>query len=106
MTSEHLTGLLAQRVMGWEVGPGRFLTGGRGWLPRWRFQPVLRMADTSRLLEKASPQEYALGAAENGLFGARVQIAGQTGEACERSQARAMTLAIARAIGLKVDEVE
>jgi hypothetical protein len=100
VTIEHLTSLVAERVMGWRAGPERFVMDGRRWLPRWRFQPVLRMADASRLLEKAAPQEYAIGAAENGTFWARVRIAGVGGEARESSQARALTFAIARAIGI------
>jgi hypothetical protein len=98
VTSEQLTAVLAQRIMGWTVGPERFMLGGRRWLPRWRFQPTKRLKD-------AGPQEYAIGAAENGGFWAKVRIAGTTGEARESLQARALTLAIARAHGLKVDRL-
>jgi hypothetical protein len=100
MTVERLTALLAKRILGWRSGPDRFLMAGRRWLPRWRFQPTERMADASRLLEQASPQDYAMGATESGGFWARVRIAGVTGEARESSQARALTVAIARAIGI------
>jgi hypothetical protein len=96
------TGLLAQRVLGWTVAPDRFLTGGRQWLPRWRFQPLKRLEDAFQLMNGAAPEEYTLGS-EKGGFWAKVRIAGATGEAHESSQARAMTLAIARAIGLEVD---
>jgi hypothetical protein len=106
MTDGKLTALMAERIMGWTVGPDRFVMSGRRWLPRWRFQPATRLEDAFRLLERAAPQEYAMGAAENGGFWARVRVAGTIGEACESSQARAMTLAIARAIGLKVDATE
>jgi hypothetical protein len=102
MTTERLTTLLAERILGWKVGPDRFTMGRRQWLPRWRFQPVQRMEDAFRVLERAAPQEYAMGAAENGGFWARVRIGGVTGEARESSQARAITFAIARAIGLEV----
>jgi hypothetical protein len=101
MTGERLTTLLAERVMGWKVGPDRFSMDGRRWQPRWRFQPTERVADAFRLLEQAAPQEYAMGAAENGGFRAMVRIAGVTGEALESSQARALTFAIARAIGIE-----
>jgi len=101
VTNYQLTAILAEQVMGWKVGPDRFLTGDRHWLPHWRFQPVQRMADASRLLEQATPQEYAMGAAENGGFWARVRIAGVAGEARELSQPRALTFAIARAIGVE-----
>ena len=76
MTTERLTALMAERVMRWRVGPDRFLTGGRGWLPRWRFRPVIRMADATRLLEQAAPEEYATGTADSGGSWARVRIAG------------------------------
>jgi hypothetical protein len=45
MTAEHLTSVLAERVLQWRVAPDRFLTGKRAWLPRWRsprFQPIVR----------------------------------------------------------------
>lgn len=103
MTEQHLTALLAQRVMGWEVGPERFLMGNRRWLPRWRFQPSERLEDAFRLLEQAAPEEYSIGAAENGSCWAKVRIAGTTGEACEPSKSRAITFAIARAFGIDVD---
>ena len=106
MTSDQLTAVLAERVMGWNVGPDRFMMGGRRWLPRWRFQPARRLEDAFRLLERLAPQEYAMGAAETGGFWAKVRVAGTTGEARESSQARAVTFAIARAIDLKVDESE
>jgi len=102
MTSEQLTALLAKKVMGWRVGPDRFMMGGRQWQPRWRFQPLLRMDHAFRLLERAAPQEYAVGAATDGNFWAKVRIDGITGEARESTQARAITFAIARAIGLEV----
>ena len=100
MTTEYLTGLLAEKVMGWTVGPDRFMMGCRRWQPRWRFQPVLRMDDAFRLLERAAPQEYSAGAATDGNFWAKVRIAGVAGEAREPSQAQALTFAIARAVGL------
>jgi hypothetical protein len=106
MTNDLLAAVLAERVMGWTVGPERFMMGDRRWLPRWRFQPATRLEDAFRLLERVAPQEYTTGAAENGGFWAKVRVASVTGEACESSQARAMTLAIARAIGLKVDAAE
>ena len=104
MTDEHLTALLAGKVMGWTVSPDRFMMGGRQWQPRWRFQPVLRMEDAFRLLEQASTQEYALGSTQNGGSWARVRIADIAGEARESSQPRAITFAIARALGIEPEE--
>lgn len=100
MTIDQLTALLAKRVMGWRVGPDRFLMGGRQWQPRHRFQPTERMADAYRLLEKAAAQEYRLEAVQGGRFRAVVRIGGVSGESTESSQARALTFAIARALGL------
>lgn len=103
MTNDQLTTMLAERVMGWRAGPNRFLIGNRGWLPRWRFQPSERVEDANRLLERAAAQEYSMDRAQDGWFRVWVRIAGATGEARESSQARAITFAIARAIGLEVD---
>ena len=104
MTNDQLAAILAECVMGWTVGPERFMLGGRRWIPRWRFQPATRLEDALRLLERVAPQDYAAGGAGNGCFWARVRVAGVTGEASGPSQARALTLAIVRALGLKVDE--
>jgi hypothetical protein len=102
MTTEHLTVVLAEKVMGWRIGPDRFIMADRRWLPRWRFQPAHRLEDAFRLLERTASQEYAMGAAEDGGFWAKVRIGGRTGDAYESSQAGALTLAVARAIGLEV----
>jgi len=102
MTNEQLAALLAERVMGWTVGPERFMQGGRRWLPRWRFQPATRLEDAFRALKQANPQDYSSGAAATGGFWAKVRVAGTTGEAHESSQARAMTVAIARALGIEI----
>jgi hypothetical protein len=103
---DYLTEALVERILGWRIGPDRFLMGDRQWLPRWRFQPLTRLEDAFRLLRRVAPQDYAIGVAGNGSCWARVRVDGVTGEACELLQARAVTLAIARAIGLEVDSVE
>jgi hypothetical protein len=105
VTIQRLEELLAERILGWRTAPDRFLMDGRRWIPRWRFQPTTRLKDASRLLDAAAPDEYMVGA-ENGTFWAKVRIAGTTGEAHESSQARAITLAVARAIGLDVSTCE
>jgi hypothetical protein len=58
MTCDHLTGILAERVMHWTVSPNRFMIDGRRWLPRWRFQPLERIAHADRLLEAVYPERY------------------------------------------------
>src|SRR5271157_3769220 len=103
MTSENLAALLAKRVMGWGVGPDRFLTANRGWMPRWRFQPSEKLADALRLLEKAAPEEYTMRGDSDGNVRVHVQIGDATGEACCASQPYAIACAIARALGIEVE---
>jgi hypothetical protein len=98
---EGLTEMLAERVMNWTVTPDRFLTRDRRWQPRWRFQPMTRLADALRLLECADVQEYTIGSAEDGKYWASILIGRTVGEAREPSQARAITVAIARALGIE-----
>jgi len=103
MTSDHLTAILAERVMGWGVGPDRFLLGQRRWLARWRFQPATRLEDAFRLLKHAAPQKFTMATADTGVFSVKVCIGGKVGEAQDKSNARAITLAVARALGIKMD---
>ena len=100
MTIENLTAKLAERGMHWGIGPDRFLLGDRRWIPRWRFQPAVRLEDAFRLLERLTPDEYSMGAAPNGGFWVKVRVAGCVGEADELSKARSLTFAIARALGI------
>jgi hypothetical protein len=104
MTNDRLTAILAERVMGWRVTGGRFLMGARRWAPRWRFQPVKKIADAIRLLEKAMPETCAMDCDERGTFHVQLRLAGKTGEAHSKSKARAITYAIARALRLEVDD--
>ena len=53
MTPQALTGLLAERVMGWTAAPNRFMQGRRRWIPSWRFQPCESLADAFQLLDTA-----------------------------------------------------
>ncbi|MGD0132585.1 MAG: hypothetical protein ABSE57_11090 [Bryobacteraceae bacterium] len=106
MTNDQLTAILAERVMRWSVGPDRFTMGGRRWLPLWRFQPVTRLEDAFRLLESVAPEEFIMGAAESGGFWVKLRFAGTTVEARDPSKPRAITLAIARALGIAADSAE
>jgi hypothetical protein len=99
----QLAVVLAERVLGWTVAPGRFLTGKRGWIPLWRFQPEQNLNDAFRLLEGAKPDAYEMGSKKGGKFWVRVAIAGVVGEACEGSKPRAITSAIAQALGIDVE---
>jgi len=103
MTNEELTALLAKSVMGWGVAPDRFLTGNRGWMPRWRFQPAVNLSDAWRLLEKAAPQAYNVSGDGEGNVRACVRIGDAIGEACSASKPRAISCAIARAVGIEVE---
>ena len=103
MTSENLSALLAKRVMGWSVGPDRFLMGNRGWMPRWRFQPAEKLPDALRLLEQAAPEEYHMCGDGKGNVRVYVRIGDATGEAIGASKPRAITCAIARALGIEVE---
>ena len=103
MTSEHLTAVLAERVMGWGVGPDRFVMKNRRWTPRWRFQPTEKLADAMRLLDKAAPEEYTMHGDREGNVRVHVRIGDVTGDACGESKPRAITCAIARALGIEVE---
>jgi hypothetical protein len=104
MTSDQLTAILAERIMGWNVSPNRFLTGGRQWLSRWQFRPTENIGHAFQLLEQAAPTRYSMRGDDSGAFCAQVQIGGIIGDSCDRSKARALTYAIARALGLEVGE--
>ena len=100
----RLTVLQAERVMGWTAKRNRFNTEGGGWTPAWRFQPLRRIEDAFKLLEAADPEEYSIDARRGGIVTARVHLAAGTGEAHAFSRARAITHAVARAIGLDVPD--
>jgi hypothetical protein len=70
-------------------------------MSRWRFQPTERIEDAFCVLEAAKPHEYRCGLGPNGLFWARVVLADGIGEARQKSQAKAITLAVARALGIE-----
>ena len=103
MTGDHLAAVLAERVMHWRVTPDRFLTGNRGWLPRWRFQPTKNPKDAFRLLEAVAPQEYSVSTGPNGDFLVKVKIDGVTTQARDKSKPLAICRAVAAAVGATVD---
>jgi len=102
-TPQNLTALLAQRVMGWTVGPNRFLTGNRTWIRRSRFQPTEDMRDAYKLLLAANATEYTLGGDKGKPFWAEVQIGAAQGKAVARSLPIAICIATARALGIAVE---
>ena len=104
MSLDQLTAVLAERVMGWTVGPDRFMMGNRGWMPRWRFQPTEKLDDAFRLLEEAAPQEYSICSDDKGQLQVRVRVGVCTGAATGGPMATAIATAVARAVGLQVPD--
>jgi hypothetical protein len=96
-TTEQLTVLLVERVMGWVVTPDRFLTGKRRWIPRWRFTPLTRLEHAFQLLDLAAGG-YTLTAVAGGIFTAEVRIHGRVGRATGLSKAKTISLALAQAL--------
>lgn len=102
ITPELLAGQLAERVMGWTIAPDRFMTGNRSWISRWRFQPTERLEDAFSLLENAKPDNFSMIATDFTAFSVKVTIKGKVGYAEDASKPRAITIAVARALGLEV----
>jgi len=101
VSNDQLTAVLAERVMGWTVGPDRFMMGNRGWMPRWRFQPADKLDDAFRLLQEAAPQAYSICGDSKGSIHVQVRINGAIGEARGPSVPGAVTYAVARAVGIE-----
>ena len=92
---------LAEQILGWKHGQGRFVQPGGGWCPDWRFQPFTKFEDAFRLLEK-SASAYSLSLASDGIFTAQVRVGSRTSRASGTSRAATITVAVARATGLDV----
>ncbi len=100
MSREHITDVLAERLMGWKVCPDRFIKAGRSWIPKWRFSPLTRLEHAFELLAHLDGT-YTL-SSSGGLFRAEVHVGGRTGEASGAVIAATITLAVAKALGLEV----
>src|ERR1700687_6061055 len=100
MNDHRLTDELAIRVLGWQPSSDRFSKPGRGWIPRWRFRPLEDLADALRLLDAAALR-FTL-TADARTFIADVEINPRRGKASGVDKARAITVAVARALGLEV----
>jgi hypothetical protein len=103
MTPTKLTIVLAETVMGWRCAPNRFLLGDRQWISWAQFQPLHRVQDAFRLLQRVA-STLSLTRTVEGVFTATVRIGEQTGSACGDSEAATITLALARALRLEVGE--
>lgn len=102
MIDERLTDALACRVMGWRVAPDRFVKSGRSWIPRWKFRPLAELADAFHLLDQAA--DYYTLTFSGSSFAAEVQIESRRGKAVGEQKARTISIAVARALRLEVDE--
>jgi hypothetical protein len=100
MINEHLTVVLAERVKDRAFGCEHFLRGTREWTPPWRFQPASRLEDAAHVLAKLIPEKYVMGTADQRRLRTTIRIEVTTGEAHEYCQAAAITVAVARALGI------
>jgi hypothetical protein len=99
MSNDQLTAVLAERVLGWRAAPDRFIKQGRSWTPRSRFKPLARLEDAFLLLDRAGGT-YVLSVGSDRFFSAEVRVGERIGRASGEPKARAITVAIARALGL------
>jgi hypothetical protein len=70
-------------------------------MPTWRFQPLKNLEDALRMLNAAKPDSYSIESKRRGTCSVRVQVGETVGVAVDSSQARAITYAVARAVGLE-----
>jgi hypothetical protein len=99
MSDDRLKEELAHRLLGWKVGPDRFIKSGRTWIPKWRFNPVTRLEDAFLLLDRAGGS-YLLSFGPDAVFTVEVRIEAGVGKGSGEPKARAITFAIARAFGI------
>ena len=102
MNGDRLTAALATRVLGWKVAPGRYIKPNRSWTPSWRFAPLNNLDQAFELLDKAAGT-FSLTTCDTGIFHAEVRIGNATGAAKGKKKAAAITIAVARALGVEVD---
>jgi hypothetical protein len=106
MTNDNLSAWLAEWIMRWTVGRDRFLMDGRRWIPRWRFQPTKNLENALALLDAADADECSIIRRRGSDWSVTIIIGDGTGKAQDPSQARAITLAVAQAVGLDVSGCE
>jgi hypothetical protein len=103
LADSALVDQLAQQVLHWRVGPDRYLTQNRSWLPRWKFDPLNRLDQAFRLLDAAAPSRYGI-SFSNGRFHVEVEVKGIIGRASDTSRTRAIVTALGRSLKLKGTE--
>jgi hypothetical protein len=101
VTDQGLADELAIRVLGWRKAPGRYIMMNRSWISESRFRPLVDVRDAFRVLD-AVTNDYALVAISGGVFTAMVSVAGRVGRATGEPKARAISLAVARAMALDI----
>jgi hypothetical protein len=94
----RLADKLAERIFAWRPAPDRYLKPEGGWVARSRFRPFDDVRDALRLAGKLT-RRYSLRSTPDG-FTVEVNHGGRVGRATDKSQARAITLAVADAIGV------
>ena len=102
MTNNQITEVLAERILGWRSAPGRFLTGGRRWIPNWRFQPLKRLDDALRLLEALNPDKYTIQALHGRGYFVQVVLDGKAAEHQDPFLPRSISLCVAAAVGIEI----
>ena len=103
MSADRLTDALATRVLGWKVAPGRYVKLNRSWTPAWRFAPLSNLDQAFELLDKAEAT-FSLTTDATGILEAEVRVDDATGKASGPLKAKVITMALARALGMEVDD--
>jgi hypothetical protein len=98
VTDNLLINRLAQEILQWRVAPGRFLTAGRGWVPRWKFNPLERIEDAFMLLERSGASQCVISRLGS-TYRVAVERDGRLGRSNGRSIARTVTAALVDTFG-------
>lgn len=106
MNNDRLADLLAEQILGWRATADRYQTEDRRWLPRWRFQPCKNIQSAMTLLSASTVEAYSMGWEKKGVHWAKVRVGGSIGKARDESGARAICLALARALRILACDVE
>ena len=102
MSGPRLTDELATRVLCWRPAPDRYLTSGRRWIARSRFQPLTDIRDAYRLLD-AVKSDYSLLTIRGNNVDVEIGLGERVGRAAGENKARTITLAIARLLGIEAE---
>jgi len=102
MIDEYLTTQIAVHAMGWRVAAGRYLKADRSWASRAGFRPFADLNDAFRALRTVT-QDYSLRATSVGVR-VDVRLGDRTAHAVDSSEARAICLALAEVLGIRVED--